>query len=147
MPPKEKREKQRITFYVDPRHRFIHLLKGNSMILNCLLDKFFGEGDTEKAQTDKLLRARELIVDLKRSQKNADREQKANAGSVSKSSQQQKHPKKEGVPDNGDGRSREDRPGASLVDSQEPARPFAESAKQHVQTPPPRRQSFFGEDD
>jgi hypothetical protein len=144
MPPKEKREKQRITFYVDPRHRFIHLLKGNSMILNCLLDKFFGDGDTEKAQTDKLLRARELIVDLKREQKAADRERKVNAGSVSKSSQQ-KQPKK-GSPDNGDGRAREAQPEVALAVSPEPARPFAESAKQHEQLPG-RRQSFFSEDD
>lgn len=145
MPAKEKREKQRITFYVDPRHRFIHLLKGNSMILNCLLDKFFGEGDTEKSQTDKLLRARELIVELKREQKKADRERKANAGSASKSSQQ-KQPKKE-TPDNGDGLSREPQPEARLADLPAQAKPFAESAKQHVQPSSPRRQSFFGEDE
>lgn len=66
MSKKEKREKQRITFYVEPRHRFIHLLKGNSMILNELLDRFFGDGDTEREQTAKLLKARELIHEIKR---------------------------------------------------------------------------------
>lgn len=123
MPKKEKREKQRITFYVDPRHRFIHLIKGNSLILNNLLDRFFGDGDTEKDQTSKLLKAKELIYELKRKVSAEKRPEKAATAPT----------KEKGGRGNGDGQ--EPRPAPPPVQDESAAPSFTESAARHHPQP------------
>lgn len=120
MSKKEKREKQRITFYVEPRHRFIHVLKGNSMILNALLDRYFGDGDTEREQTAKLLKARELIHEIK-GRLSAMRPAASPAGSSTKKQAEKR----------GTGAGRVEQRTVPAGGQEEGGRPFVESATQH----------------